>query len=90
MDAALMAPQSRLVRHSLTAAFRRQWPSTCDALADGFIDVTAVRMLFAGTLSERDGPRSPAVAHRWHNMLCTWNFALGEKTAPGVPWLRPS
>jgi hypothetical protein len=53
MDATLTAPhRSTLVRLSLTAAFRRQWPSTCDALADGFIDVRAVRTLFAGTLSD--------------------------------------
>ena len=52
-DAALTTPQrSTLVRLSLTAAFRRQWPSTCDALADGFIDVRAVRTLFADTVSE--------------------------------------
>jgi hypothetical protein len=52
-DAALTTPQrSTLVRLSLTAAFRRQWPSTCDALADGFIDVRAVRTLCADTVSD--------------------------------------
>ena len=51
LDAALTAPQrSTLVRLSLTAAFRRLWPSTCDALADGSVDVTALRALFTRTL----------------------------------------
>ncbi|MDQ6669451.1 MAG: hypothetical protein M3069_01580 [Chloroflexota bacterium] len=51
VDAALTAPhRSTLVRLSLTAAFRRLWSSTCDALADGSIDVTEVRALFTRTL----------------------------------------
>ena len=53
MDAAVIAShRSTLVRLSLTAAFRRRWPSTCDALADGSIDVDAVRRLFARTVTE--------------------------------------
>jgi hypothetical protein len=52
MDAALTAShRSTLVRLSLTAAFRRCWPSTCDALADGSIDVATLRGLFAQTLT---------------------------------------
>jgi len=51
VDAALTAPhRSTLVRLSLTAAFRRLWSSTCDALADGSVDVAAVRALFMRTL----------------------------------------
>jgi hypothetical protein len=51
VDAALTAPhRSTLVRLSLTAAFRRLWSSTCDALADGSVDVTALRTLFTRTL----------------------------------------
>jgi hypothetical protein len=51
MDAALTAEhRSTLVRLSLTAAFRRRWPSTCDALAEGSIDVAAMRALFAQTV----------------------------------------
>ena len=51
LDAALTAPhRSTLVRLSLTAAFRRLWSSTCDALADGSVDVTEVRALFTRTL----------------------------------------
>jgi hypothetical protein len=53
MDAALTAShRSTLVRLSLVAAFRRRWPSTCDALADGTIDVARVRTLFARTLAD--------------------------------------
>jgi hypothetical protein len=64
MDAALTAShRSTLVRLSLTAAFRRCWPSTWDALADGSIDVVALRALFARTLTDssvgdRGGPRA--------------------------------
>ncbi len=48
MDAVLTAPQrSTLVRLSLSTAFRRRWPSTCDALADGSVDVAAMRQVFA-------------------------------------------
>lgn len=53
MDAALTAPsRSTLVRLSLTAAFRRRWPSTCDALADGSVDIGGLRTLFARTLTD--------------------------------------
>jgi hypothetical protein len=52
-DAVLTTPhRSTLVRLSLTAAFRRLWPSTCDALADGSIEVPALRALFARTLAD--------------------------------------
>ena len=38
VDALLTNPQrSTLVRLSLCPVFRRRWPSTCDALADGFV-----------------------------------------------------
>ena len=53
VDAVLTAPQrSTLVRLSLTAGFRRRWPSTCDALADGSVDVGKLRSLFARTLAD--------------------------------------
>ena len=52
-DAALTAPhRSTLVRLSLNAAFRRRWPSTCDALADGSISVPKLRTLFGRTLAD--------------------------------------
>jgi Transposase DDE domain len=91
-DAVLTAPQrSTLVRLSLTSAFRRLWPSTCDALADGSVDVSALRKLFAGTLADWamvdgrplwviDGtnwprPAAPASADR------TWEY----RPLPGWP-----
>ena len=47
VDAVLTAPERRtLVRLSLCACFRRRWPSTCDALADGTLDVGGLRALF--------------------------------------------
>jgi hypothetical protein len=53
VDAALTAAhRSTLVRLSLTAVFRRLWPSTCDALADGWVDVSKLRNLFASTLAD--------------------------------------
>jgi len=51
VDAVLTAAgPTTLVRHSLSPYFRRQWPSTCDALADGSLDVPAVRRLFVQSL----------------------------------------
>jgi hypothetical protein len=53
LDAVLTAAQrSTLVRLSLSTVLRRRWPSTCDALADGSIDVSALRELFARTLPD--------------------------------------
>src|SRR5947209_4476092 len=47
VDAVLTAPKRRtLVRLSLCPCFRRRWPSTCDALADGTLDVGGLRALF--------------------------------------------
>src|SRR5262249_3998509 len=59
VDAVLTAAgPTTLVRHSLSPYFRRQWPSTCDALADGSLDVPAVRRLFVQSLPPpTDGER---------------------------------
>jgi hypothetical protein len=47
MDAVLTTPERRtLVRLSLCPCFRRRWSSTCDALADGTLDVSGLRVLF--------------------------------------------
>src|SRR6266851_6533468 len=47
VDAVLTAPERRtLVRLSLCPCFRRRWPSTCDALADGTLDMGGLRALF--------------------------------------------
>src|SRR2546430_15099280 len=72
LDAVLTAPDpSPLVRLSLGPAFRRRWPSTCDALADRPIDLPAARRPLPAhppaPSSERplwalDGPPSPRPA----------------------------
>jgi Transposase DDE domain len=57
VDAVLTAPhRSTLVRLSLCSVFRRRWPSTCDALADGCIDVPALRQLFVRSLPDASSP----------------------------------
>jgi hypothetical protein len=92
VDAALTAPhRSTLVRLSLTAAFRRLWSSTCDALADGSVDVTALRNLFAKTLVDSavvdgrplwviDGTNWPRPAAR-ASVDRTWEY----RPLPGWP-----
>ena len=51
LDSALSSPDRRtLVRLSLNPAFRRRWPSTCDALTDGTLNPSALRRLFLHTL----------------------------------------
>jgi DDE family transposase len=53
VDAVLTMPhRSTLVRLSLSAAFRRRWPSTCDALTDGSVGVSALRELFVHALPQ--------------------------------------
>jgi hypothetical protein len=48
LDAVLTGePATSLVRHSLAPCFRRGWASAPDALADGSLDVAALRRLFA-------------------------------------------
>ncbi len=51
LDAVLSAPGPvPLVPLSLCPAFRRRWPSTCDALSDGTLDVPALRALLLAHL----------------------------------------
>lgn len=51
VDAVLTTERpTSLVRLSLSPAFRRRWPSTCDALADGSLDAPAVRRLAVRSL----------------------------------------
>ena len=83
LDSALSSPDRRtLVRLSLNWASRRRWPSTCDALADGTLDPSALRHLFVHSLPPADSrplwvidgshwprPRaatSPARTCEWH------------------------
>src|SRR5262245_54105211 len=56
------AGATSLVRLSLAPAFRRRWPSISDALADGALDVAALRALVLGALP----PRRPGSAR------CGW------------------
>jgi DDE superfamily endonuclease/Transposase DDE domain len=56
VDAVLTAPERRtLVRLSLSPCFRRRWPSACDALADGTLDVGGLRALVQAQVP-RPGP----------------------------------
>lgn len=51
MDAALTGPgPANLVHLSLAPAFRRRWPSACDALADGDLKAEAAQKLVSGML----------------------------------------
>jgi hypothetical protein len=53
LDAVLSGDRAEsLVRHSLAPCFRRGWSSACDALADGSLDLAALRRLFAGAMPE--------------------------------------
>jgi hypothetical protein len=55
LDSALSSPDRRtLVRLSLNSIFRRRWPGTCDALADGTLDPSALRRLFLQSLPPVD------------------------------------
>src|SRR5207248_7311832 len=57
VDAVLTAPERRtLVRLSLCPCFRRRWPSTCDALADGTLDVGGLRARSEEHTSELQSP----------------------------------
>jgi hypothetical protein len=92
LDAMLTAPQRcTLVRLSLSTAFRRRWPSTCDALADGSINVPALRELFVRelpdtvTIDDRplwviDGTNWPRPAAR-ASAARTWEY----RPLPGWP-----
>jgi hypothetical protein len=76
LDAVLTASdRSPLVRLSLGPVFRRRWPSTCDALADGSIDPVALRRLFQAQLP------SPSSSSSSERLL----WALD-----GTHWPRPA
>jgi hypothetical protein len=92
LDAALTSPHRRtLVRLSLASAFRRRWPSTCDALADGSLSVPGLRGLFTRELAESvvsderpvwviDGTAWPRPAAR-ASAERTWEY----RPLPGFP-----
>ena len=54
VDALLTTPQrSTLVRLSLCPVFRRRWRSTCDALADGSVDMPSCGVCSPGRCLNR-------------------------------------
>jgi hypothetical protein len=77
------AGASSLVRHSLSPLFRRGWSSACDALADGSLDVPALRRLFA-----QHSP-APRVGQRelWVLDGTIWPRPAA-KTSPARTWGR--
>jgi len=72
-----------LVRHSLSPAFRRGWSSTCDALADGSLDLAALRRLLAAMMP-------PALVEE--RLLWVLDGSIwprpAAKTSPGRTWGR--
>ena len=90
VDAVLTAPgRSALVRLSLCPVFRRRWPSTCDALADGSLDVAALRTLFLATLPRpADGrPLWVVDATMWPRPAAATSPArtFGQVSSKGTP-----
>ena len=95
LDSALSSPERRtLVRLSLTPAFRRRWPSTCDALSDGRLNSSALRRLFLRTLPHAENrplwvidgshwprPRAATSPAR----TCEWHPVAGEPQHHLVP-----
>jgi len=82
LDAVLTAAApTTLVRHSLSPCFRRQWPSTCDAVADGSLDGPALRHLFVRSLP------MPAAGERevWAVDGTTWPRPAAA-TSPERTW----
>ena len=72
-----------LVRHSLSPVFRRGWASAPDALADGSLDLAALRRLFAATMP------AAVVAERvlWVLDGTIWPRPAA-KTSPARTWGR--
>jgi hypothetical protein len=95
LDSALSSPDRRtLVRLSLNSVFRRRWPSTCDALADGTLDPSALRRLFLQSLPPVDSrplwvidgshwPRPRAVTSPART--CEWHAVAGQPQHHLVP-----
>src|SRR5947209_7741859 len=79
MDAVLTAPERRtLVRLSLCPCFRRRWSSTCDALADGSLDVSRLRALFQTYVPLAAPAKRPRCPDRWSRwtVLTRWANSL--------------
>lgn len=91
MEAVLVSPvRATLVRLSLTPAFRRRWPSTCDALAEGQVKPARLRAVLHAHLPEPAGSARPL----WAGDGSTWPRPAAktslERTyahfaSPGIP-----
>jgi DDE superfamily endonuclease len=91
LDAALVSPvRATLVRLSLPAAFRRRWPSACDALADGQVKPAHCRALVHRYLPEPAAPARPLWAGdgtSWPRPAAATSPArtYGHFASPGIP-----
>ena len=85
---------ANLVHLSLTSVFRRRWPSACDALADGEVDVAACRRLLRGSLAEEEATRPVGSRPVWAGDGTSWprpaakcspERTWGHRSTPGLP-----
>lgn len=91
LDAVLVAPaRSTLVRLSLLPVFRRRWPSTCDALADGQVHPARCRAILHRALADPPSPQRPL----WAGDGTVWprpaartspERTYGHFASPGIP-----
>jgi hypothetical protein len=96
MEAAVAAPApATLARLSLSSLFRRRWPSTSDALAEGTVDVEQCRRLVqTQAIEPAPGGRSCVASGLWVGDGTVWprpaavtspDRTYGHRTAPGTP-----
>ena len=91
LEAVLVSPaRATLVRLSLTPAFRRRWPSTCDALADGQVSPVHCQAVLHHYLPEPPAPTRPL----WAGDGTVWprpaaatspDRTDGHFASPGIP-----
>jgi hypothetical protein len=95
MGAALVSPgPANLVHLSLTAPFRRRWPSACDALADGQVSPARCRALVHRYRPEPPAPARPLWAGDgtvWPRPAAVTGPArtYGHFASPGIPQDSP-
>ena len=91
LEAAVVSPgPANLVHLSLAPAFRRRWPSACDALADGSLDPARCRALLHQYLPEPPPPSRPLWAGDgtvWPRPAAPTSPArtYGHFASPGIP-----
>ena len=91
LEAALVSPgPATLVHLSLAALFRRQWPSACDALADGQVHPAGCRALVHAYLPDPSAPARPLWAGDstvWPRPAAATSPArtYGHFASPGIP-----